>query len=184
MRHYLCSPLGGPLGNQTYPWASLKPPKEAGLLRGISQGQSPREIPRVSLSTLGTALREIVPEVRITPVNSGYYTLQIYPRAYVNMFRVKPRATLGLTLFTVLIQNSDKQWNVLCGCLEKVALGNSLGSSDFPSGLRPSKKSDDPREFPRATFSRQSLRTFHCLYQSGGRTALVSTTVKGLFHTG
>ncbi len=60
-------------------------------------------------------------------MNSGYYTLQIYPRVYVNMFRVKPRATLGLIFFTVLIQNSDKQWKVLSGCLEKVALGNSLG---------------------------------------------------------
>ena len=67
------------------------------------------------------------PEFRINPVNSGYYTLQIYPRVYVNMFRVKPRATLGLIFFTVLIQNSDKQWRVLSGCLEKVALGNSLG---------------------------------------------------------
>ena len=60
-------------------------------------------------------------------MNSGYYTLQIYPRVYMNMFRVKPRATLGLIFFTVLIQNSDKQWKVLSGCLEKVALGNSLG---------------------------------------------------------
>ena len=84
----------------------------------------------------------IWPELRITPVNSGYYTRQIYPRVYVNMFRVKPRATLGLIFFTVLIQNSDKQWKVLSGCLEKVALGNSRGSSDFPEG-----------------------RTFHCLYQ-------------------
>ena len=108
---------------------------------------------------------QVYSEFRITPVNSGYYTLQIYPRVYVNMFRVKPRATLGLIFFTVLIQNSDKQWKVLSGCLEKVALRNSLGSSDFPSGLRPSGKSDDPREFPRATFSRQPLRTFHCLYQ-------------------
>ena len=105
------------------------------------------------------------PEFRINPVNSGYYTLQISPRVYVNMFRVKHRATLGLIFFTVLIQNSYKQWKVLSGCLEKVALGNFLGSSDFPSGLRPSGKSDDPREFPRATFSRQPLRTFHCLYQ-------------------
>ena len=78
----------------------------------------------------------------------------------MNMFRVKPRATLGLIFFTVLIHNSDKQWKVLSDCLEKVALRNSLRSSDFPSGLRPSGKSDDPREFPRATFSRQPLRTF------------------------
>ena len=62
-------------------------------------------------------------ELRITPVNSGYYTLQIYPRVYVNMFRVKPRATLGLIFFTVLIQNSDKQWKVLIGCLKKLPSG-------------------------------------------------------------
>ena len=49
---------------------------------------------------------------------------------------------------------------------EKCALWNSLGSSDIPSGLRPSGKSDEPREFPRANFSRQPLQTFHCLYQS------------------
>ena len=71
--------------------------------------------------------RQIGTEFRITPVNSGYYTLRIYAKVYVNMFRVKPRATLGLIFFTVLIQNSDKQWKVLSGCLEKVALGNSLG---------------------------------------------------------
>ena len=56
-----------------------------------------------------------------------------------------------------------KQWKVRSGCLEKVALGNSRGLSDFPKGRSPEGKSDDPREFPRATFSRQPLRTFHCL---------------------
>ena len=29
-----------------------------------------------------------------------------------------------------------KQWKVLSGCLEKVALGNTRGSSDFPEGRR------------------------------------------------
>ena len=48
---------------------------------------------------------------------------------------------------------------------KKFALDNTLGSSDFPSGLRQSGKSDDPREFPRANFSRQPLRTFHCFSQ-------------------
>ena len=60
---------------------------------------------------------------------------------------------------------------------EKVALGNSLGSSDFPSGLRPSGKSDDPQEFPRATFSRQPLRTFLCLYHREVATTLSDITV-------
>ena len=30
--------------------------------------------------------------------------------------------------------------------------------------VKPGAKSNDPREFPRANFSRQPLRTFHCLY--------------------
>ena len=70
-------------------------------------------------------------------MNSGYYTLQIYPRVCVNMFRVKPRVTLGLLFFTVLIQNSDKQWKVLSGCLEKVALGIPSGHQTFPRGCAP-----------------------------------------------
>ena len=69
------------------------------------------------------AVCSVASEFRINPVNSGYYTLQIYPRVYVNMFRVKPRATLGLIFFTVLIQNSDKQWKVLSGCLKNLPSG-------------------------------------------------------------
>ena len=42
-------------------------------------------------------------------------------------------------------------------------------SSDFPSGLRPLEKSDDPRQFPRANFSRKLLQTFHCLYHMSDR---------------
>ena len=49
---------------------------------------------------------------------------------------------------------------------EIFALKNSLGSSEFPSGLRPSGMSDVPRELPKANFSRQPLWTFHCLYHS------------------
>ena len=45
-----------------------------------------------------------------------------------------------------------KQWKVRSGCLEKIALGNSRGSSDFPEGRSPGGKSDDPRKFPRANF--------------------------------
>ena len=82
----------------------------------------------------------------------------------MNMLRVKPRANLGLIFFTVLIQKSEKTVESPEWLSEKFALGNSQGSSDFPSGLRPSGKSDDPREFPRANFPRQPLRTFHCLY--------------------
>ena len=32
------------------------------------------------------------------------------------MFRVKPRATLGLIFFTVLIQKSEEKWKVLGDC--------------------------------------------------------------------
>ena len=59
------------------------------------------------------------------------------------MFRVKPRTTLGLIFFTILIQKSEKQWKILSGCLK-----------NLPSGI------------PEANFSRQPLRTFHCLYQT------------------
>ena len=41
----------------------------------------------------------------------------------------------------------------------------SLGAAPLGKVWWPSGKSDDPREFPRANFSRQPLRTFHCLYQ-------------------
>ena len=52
-----------------------------------------------------------------------------------------------------LPQTWYKQWKVRSGCLEKFALGNSRGSSDFPEGRSPKGKSDDLREFPWANFS-------------------------------
>ena len=70
-------------------------------------------------------------------MNSGYYTLQIYPRVYQNMFRVKPRVNLGLIFFTVLIQNSDKQWKVLSGCLKNLPSRIPLGHQTFPRGCAP-----------------------------------------------
>ena len=39
----------------------------------------------------------------------------------------------------------------------------SLGLSDFPSGLRPSGKSNVPWDLPRANYYRQLLRIFHSL---------------------
>ena len=65
------------------------------------------------------------------------YTLQIYPRVYVNMFRFKPRATLGLIFFTVLIQKSEKQWKVLSGCLKNLPSGIPSGHQTFPRGCAP-----------------------------------------------
>ena len=91
------------------------------------------------------------------------------PRRLTNSLHDKSVSSL-LRLYSTL-KNSGKssvvvwykQWKVRSGCLEKVALGNSRGSSDFPEGRSPDGMSDYPREFPRATFSRQPLWTFHCL---------------------
>ena len=106
-------------------------------------------------------------------MNSGYYTLQIYPRAFVNMFRVKPRATLGLIFFTLLIQNSDKQWRVLTGCLKKLPLGIPSSHQTFPRGCAP-RESLITLGNLKANFSRQPLRTFHCLYQSALKQIILS----------
>ena len=53
------------------------------------------------------------------------------------MFRVKPRANLGLIFFTVLIQMSEKQWKVLSGCLKNLLSGIPLGHQTFPWGCAP-----------------------------------------------
>ena len=53
------------------------------------------------------------------------------------MFTVKTRATLGLILFTVLMQKSEKQWKVLSGCLKNLPLGIPLGHQTFPRGCAP-----------------------------------------------
>ena len=63
------------------------------------------------------------------------YTLQTSLEVHRNMFKHKPRASLGLIFFTVLIQKSEKQWKVL-SVMGKVC----------------------PREIPRANFSRQHCR--------------------------
>ena len=66
------------------------------------------------------------------------YHCQTYPKGYRNMFRVEPRATLGLIFFTVLILKSEKQWKVLSGCLKNLPSGISQGkffqttTADFP----------------------------------------------------
>ena len=54
----------------------------------------------------------------------------------MNIFRVKPRANLGLIFFTVLIRKSEKQWKVLSGCLKNLPSGFPSGhqttTADFP----------------------------------------------------
>ena len=50
------------------------------------------------------------------------------------MFRVKPRATLGVIFFTVLIQKSEKQLKVLSGCLKNLPSGIPWGLHTFPWG--------------------------------------------------
>ena len=67
----------------------------------------------------------------------AYNQAKIYPRVYRNMFRVKPRVTLGLILFTVLIQKSDKQWKVLSGCLKNLPTRIPSGHQTFPRGCAP-----------------------------------------------
>ena len=52
------------------------------------------------------------------------------------MFRVKPRVTLGLMFFTVLIQKSEKQWKVFSGCLKN--LPSQTTTVDFPLFKPPS----------------------------------------------
>ena len=59
---------------------------------------------------------------------------------------------LGLKLISIYVIWYKKS-KVCSGCLEKFALGNSRGSSDFPEGRSPEGKSDDPRESPRVSFS-------------------------------
>ena len=51
------------------------------------------------------------------------YHCQTYPEVYRNMFRFKPRVTLGLIFFTVLTQKSEKQWKVLSSCLKNLPSG-------------------------------------------------------------
>ena len=53
------------------------------------------------------------------------------------MFRVKPRANLGLIFFSVLIQKSEKQWKVRSGCLKNLPSGIPLGHQTFPWGCAP-----------------------------------------------
>ena len=53
------------------------------------------------------------------------------------MFRVKPRATLGLIFFTVLIQKCEKQWKVLRDCLKNLPMGISSGHQTFLRGCAP-----------------------------------------------
>ena len=53
-------------------------------------------------------------------------------------------------------RKSDKQWKVLRDFLE-----------NWPTGGPSGNHTDYPWDLPRTNISRQPLRTFHCLYQSG-----------------
>ena len=86
---------------------------------------------------------------------------QTYPKVYRDMFKVKPRVTLGLILFTALVQKSKKTVESPKWLSENISLRVSLGSSVFPSGRRPSGKSADPQEFPNENFSRQPPQIFY-----------------------
>ena len=46
-------------------------------------------------------------------------------------------ASLGLIIFTVLIQKSEKQWKVLRDCLKNLPTGIPSGHQTFPRGCAP-----------------------------------------------
>ena len=94
------------------------------------------------------------PDFWITPVKSGFITIGLHWSNTGICSVLTLGASLGLIIFTVLFQKSEKQWKVRSNCLQKFAHGNSLRSSDFPLGLRPRGKSECSQEFPRANFSR------------------------------
>ena len=94
-------------------------------------------------------------DFRITPVKSGFNTIRLHWSKTGTCSVLTLGTSLGLIIFTVLIRKSEKQWKVLRDCMKKI-----------PMGILAGHQSDDSWEFPRVNFSRQSLRTFHCLYQS------------------
>ena len=67
---------------------------------------------------------------------------------------------MGCTLLDV-VRIWYKQWKVQRGCLEKFGLGRSQG--DFSKGRSPKGK----LYYLVYKFSRQTLRTFHCLLHFG-----------------
>ena len=71
-------------------------------------------------------------DFRITPVKSGFNTVRL--EVQMNMFGHKPRATLGLIVFTVLIQKSEKQWKVFSGGLKNLPSRIPSGRQTFPQG--------------------------------------------------
>ena len=80
-----------------------------------------------------------VQPIRAMPIFRQFFFLKgfPYPKVYRNMFRVKPRATLSLIIFTVLIQKSEKQWKILSGCLKNLPSGIPLGHQTFPRCCAP-----------------------------------------------
>ena len=54
---------------------------------------------------------------------------------YMNMFRVEPRENLGLILFNVLIQKSEKPWKVISGCLKNLPSGIPSGHQTLGNSL-------------------------------------------------
>ena len=90
---------------------------------------------------IGLKLKPDITGVRLTGTKTGGVTGR------------HPGFLEGPSQVTIILQLWDKQWKVRSSCLEKIALGNSRGSSDFPKGRSPEGKSDDPREFLRANLS-------------------------------
>ena len=103
----------------------------------------------------------------------------------MNMFRVKPRANLGLIFFTVLIQKDEKQWKVLSGSLKNLPSGIPSGHQTFPWGCAPRESLMTlGNSLVQNLISRQPLRTYHCLYQTVYLVAVVLCCGRASCRTG
>jgi hypothetical protein len=90
----------------------------------------------------------------ITPVKPGFTLYRLHWRSTGICSDINLGQLLA-SYFSLFLFKSPKNSGKSSVLSEKFACGNSRGSSDFPFGLRPLGKSDDPREIPRANFSRQ-----------------------------
>ena len=108
-------------------------------------------------------------ENKIQIFNHWLHIMQIHPCLFrLILISTGPQSSSPKTLklFSACVAGANeptnsqlwyKQWKVHNGCLEKFALGNFRGSSDFPEGCSLEWNSDDPREFPWANCSDNHL---------------------------
>ena len=70
-------------------------------------------------------------------MKSGFNTVRVRASSTGICSVLTLRASLGLIIFTVLIQKSEKQWKVLRDCLKNLPTGVPLGHQTFPCGCAP-----------------------------------------------